>query len=168
MKSSLAPLGPSTRKTGLPSGPVVIVVGQAALRVDGVKLFEIRALEHHPRLTAEFARLQVRHNLDVLVIVDLEVDRGDASALIRGAERLLQSEDALIVAARLGEIAHPEGDPGESDDWHLGCRCRGSRCGLCTSPRLAAAALGGERLTGDQEDEQRDDYFSASHVRSSF
>ena len=142
----------------------MIVVGQAALRVDGVKLFEIRALEHHPRLAAKLARLQVRHDLDVLVIVDLEVDRGDASALIRGAERLLQSEDALIVAARLGEIAHPEGDPGESDDWHLGCRS--SRCALSTSPRLAAAALGGERLTGDQEDEQCDDYFSASHVRS--
>jgi hypothetical protein len=125
-----------------------------------VKLFEIRALEDHARLAAKLARLHVRHDLDVLVIVDLEVDGGDASALILGAERLRETEDALIVGTRLTEIAHAETDAGESDNWHFGFR-RGGRCAL-SSP----AALCADRLTSHEDDEQSDEYFSASHLRS--
>src|SRR5207247_1527714 len=70
---------------------------QASSGVQIVQSVQVRTLEHDPNFTTDRTRSKARHDLNELIVVNLEEDRCDAAGTIGRRERLRQAEYSLIV-----------------------------------------------------------------------
>ena len=115
-KSRAFPSGSTTRIPDYRRAILDLSRLQPSINIDGAQLLQVRTLEYNTRFANQVAGLQIRRDLDVLVVVDLEVGRGGLAGDVLDIQRFRKPEDTLVVRAGFVKVAGLECDVRDSDE----------------------------------------------------